>query len=170
MLPSLVSLPLVAQTKTIVPDLPGGYDADYNTSVQEAIREAAQKAVDGRVRIEDEELLNLGLAAIKRFYNYPISKEYSFRRKADAFDPVKMFLRWEQSIQNAYAALLNAMMPLNITNALVLIMAYSWLNANDANASISNYDAKRMLTKMKPWEQDETNNSKDWWLAQVDAV
>lgn len=168
MLPSLASLPLSVETKYSVLTLSGRAEVDYAEEVREAAAAAAGSASNGRVRIPYEKLITIGEAAIERFENSAIAVEYHYRKKQSAFGPVIEFLYWQQPIQEAYPALINAQLPFDITGALVLIMAYAWLNMCDAFPELKARDGPKMLTRMGHWlKHDTVTGNADWWLSQL---
>lgn len=128
---------------------PGKFLVDniYATELRKAV-DAAQEAAQASgepVRISDDVLQNLFKAAIELWRAEGASNFGKFHR---TFHPVEKFLDSNGTIQDASKALLDAMLPFDITDAISAIMAFKWLNLRDRFPELKSGEGQRKVVFM----------------------
>ena len=149
---------------------------DFGAELKEAERaakEAALQAGHERVRISDDDLEQLAKAAVEKFKQSPIAKEYSFRRKEEAFNKLLRMLEYgDVGFEDAHTALFNAHMPFDITEVLERILLYHVLNVCDRHPRLKrNYPLKgpgRKFLEMWGRSKSGATDKDNWWIQQMD--
>ena len=139
----------------------------YATELGEAV-DAAQKAAQASgkpVRISDDVLQELFRAVTELWRAERVIYSAAFHR---TFDPVEKFLESKNTIQAASKAIFNAMLPFELQDVIVAIMAYKWLNLCDEHPELKSSEGQRDVVRIVGWIGKKPD--RDMLLAELKKV